>query len=53
MVARHLPINGGQHKGVTAGICVVKLVSGILQHNNWGLGHVVEIRKPPNLRGAE
>ena len=49
MAAGHLPINGGQHRGVTAGIHMVKLVSGILRHNHWGWGHVVEIGKPPNL----
>ena len=37
MAARHLPINGGQHEGVPAGICMVKLDSGILRHNHWGV----------------
>ena len=48
MAVRHLPISGGQHRGLTAVMCMVKLVSGILRRNHWG--HVVEICKAPNLR---
>ena len=28
---------------------IIKLVSGILRHNHWGWGHVVEICVPPSV----
>ena len=35
MAARHLPIDGGQQRGVTPRICMVKLASGIVRNNHW------------------
>ena len=49
MALRHLPITGGQQRGVTGGVYMAKLVNGILQHNGWSWDHVVEIRKLPNI----
>ena len=51
MTTRHLPISKGQYRGLLGSISMVKLVSRILRHNQWGWGHVVEICEPPNVRG--